>query len=70
MIAKEKALDLISSFEWELQTHQNYEAKQCVLICVDEIIEEVREFCDDNFIQDRLNYWSEVKQEIKKINMK
>ena len=72
MTPKDKALDLCGDFyaiksnepdygiEWEM-------AKQCALIVVDEIIEEVREYCDDNFHQDRLIYWQEVKQEIEKL---
>ena len=42
--------------------------KQCALIFLDEMIEEVREYCDDNFHQERLIYWEQVKEEINKLD--
>lgn len=41
-------------------------AKICALIAVGEIIEEVRDFCDTNYHQDRMLYWQQVKTEIEK----
>jgi len=38
----------------------------CHIIC-DEIIEEEREYCDNNYHQDRMLFWQEVKQEIERI---
>ena len=69
MKAKEKAIELVDRYSELGIGHPTYLllAKQCVLISVDEIIEEVREYCDDNFHQDRLVYWEEVKQEIEKL---
>lgn len=69
---KDKASDLVCDF-YEIQSNEydygiDWEmAKQCSLVAVDEIIEEVREFCDDNFINDRLHYWQRVKEEIKNL---
>ena len=51
-----------------------YEAIQCALICVDQILKEVRDFCDINNTDDRLTYddrmeyWLEVRDEIEKLN--
>jgi hypothetical protein len=35
----------------------------CIFV-VEEIIEETRDYCDDNFHQNRFNYWQEVKSQI------
>ena len=66
MNAKEKAIELVDRYSELGIGHPTslLLAKQCALIAVDEIIEEVREYCDDNFHQDRLVYWENVKQEI------
>lgn len=40
------------------------QAKQCALICCDEMIEEVREYCDHNHHQQRMMFLGNVKQEI------
>jgi hypothetical protein len=61
MTPKEKAKELIDKyfylFSVKLEnTIDNYEAKQCALIAVDEIIE----------FHNNL-YWQEVKQEIEKL---
>ena len=72
MEVKDKASYLVIDF-YQIQSNEydygiNWEmAKQCALIAVNEIIEEVREFCDDNFINDRLHYWEVVKQEIQNL---
>jgi len=69
MTPKEKAKELLKRFESvskpfmkesEVQVHIHPEhAKQCALICVDEILE----------FYDRIDvkYWNEVKQEINKL---
>ena len=66
MNAKEKAIELVDRYSELGIGHPTslLLAKQYALIAVDEIIEEVREYCDDNFHQDRLVYWENVKQEI------
>ena len=65
MKAKEKAKELFDRF-YEIEPVEPIyvgvnigQAKQCVLICVDEILE----------FHDRIdvNYWQEVKQEINKL---
>jgi hypothetical protein len=75
MTPKEKAKEFVDRFV----IHQNddypdsdedYHAKQCALICVNEII---KEHCHesehkDPLAQDRwIDYWQEVKQEINKL---
>lgn len=71
MTSKEQALELVNKFKLEpikpFSIMHPEHIKQCALIAVDEIIEEVREFCDDNFINDRLHYWEVVKNEIEKL---
>ena len=68
---KKKAKELFKRFESvtkpfikgsELKVHIHPEhAKQCALICVDEILNSV-------FVQNNtFNYWQEVKQEIEKL---
>ena len=71
MIPKLKAIELVDRMRLTYEQTSDYvyesTAIECALIAVDEIIEEVREFCDDNFINDRLHYWQEVKTELKKL---
>jgi hypothetical protein len=43
-------------------------AKQCALICVDEILKELDNFGNDDGYQfTRVEYWQQVKQEINKL---
>lgn len=72
MTPKEKAKELFLKFR-QIPPSSPYtgvddgEAKQCALIAVDAVIEELREYCDDNFHQDMMAYWQQVKQEIEKL---
>lgn len=61
MTPKEKARELIGKFN-EIHTLNNYEAKQCALIAVDELIKE-------NYPTDikRCEFWQEVRTEIEKL---
>jgi len=58
---KEKAKELVERFYWKITENSLSvrQAKQCALICVDEILK----------FHDRIDvdYWNEVKQEIKEI---
>ena len=56
MIPKEKAKELIDRFKIG---NDHTIAKQCALICVNEISED--------YSGDILEYWQEVKQEIEKL---
>ena len=58
MTAKEKAKELVDRFRIG-DRNMKSKAKQCALICVDEILE----------FHDRIDvkYWKEVKQEINKL---
>ena len=65
MTPKEKAKELVDKyfylFSVELEnTIADYEAKECALIAVDEILDAV----GTNY---SINYWQEVKQEIEKL---
>ena len=74
MTPKEKAEELLNIFNLEpippICIMHKLHIKQCALIAVDEIIDELREYCDDNFINDRLHYWKEVKEELIKNTLK
>jgi hypothetical protein len=65
MNPKEKAKELFEKYFIELKEHQGYydleTAKQCVIIAVDEIINELEKWCELD------NYWEEIKQEINKL---
>ena len=70
MKTKEKAKELVDSFYWELEN--DYKAKQCALIAVDEILKNsvgynAYDGVTDNDISADDNYWEEVKQEIEKL---
>ena len=73
MSPKERAKELIDKFKKNTRAYNEtngwedsaYDAKQCALIAVDEVIEAL----DEHHWQNRLiiDYWEEVKHEIKKI---
>jgi hypothetical protein len=73
MTPKEKAKELYSKFEDAiigLEGNEWYSSiKQCALIAVDEMIEEVKLllFINYTLLNDRLTYWQQVKQEIEKL---
>ena len=68
MTAKEKAKQLTQRFELidREQRYQDelnlFEAKQCALICVDEMLREIPKRFDS---EER--YWEDVKKEIEKL---
>jgi hypothetical protein len=65
--AKEKAIELIDLMydvdvnQEEIMTGEF--AKRCALICVNEIIAEL----DSERVFERIDFWNQVKQEIKKL---
>ncbi len=65
MTAKEKAIDLVNKF---LQIYDGRvpQAKQCALICVDEILESHYKVLV-GVMPKVSDYWQEVKQEINKL---
>jgi len=67
MIAKDKAKQLVNRF---LQIYDGRvpQAKQCALICVDEILENIpNEVMSYKPFMMNNDYWQEVKQEINKL---
>jgi hypothetical protein len=42
-------------------------AKQCALIAVDEMLEEIKDSADKEIVVLRIIYWEKVKQEIEKL---
>jgi len=64
MQAKDKAKELVDGFYYTISDIPEYNrderAKQCALICVNEIL---------SFLMDRfsIGYWQEVKQEINRL---
>jgi hypothetical protein len=69
MTPKAKAVELFNDYYSYLKANLMYDeeamqdAKQCALIAVDEIIEELLE-CGEVWMKSRIIYWKEVKQEI------
>lgn len=65
MTAKEKAKELIIKFRYQEKYTLNIEvAKQCALICVDEIISA----CEYNLVETHNSvWWNKVKEEINKL---
>jgi hypothetical protein len=72
MTPKAKAVELFNDYYSYLKANLMYDeesmqdAKQCALIAVDEIIEELLE-CGEVWMKSRIIYWQEVKQEIEKL---
>jgi len=69
---KEKADELFDKMMYHIMyncqpTLSEMVAKQCALIAVDEIIEEVVESTDNEIKSMRVIYWQKVKQEINKL---
>lgn len=73
MNAKEKAKELVDKMlNEQSNTEEIYDAKQCALIAVDEIIlqwEYIDTYLSDlgGELNPNLKYWYEVKQEIEKL---
>jgi hypothetical protein len=70
MTPKEKAKELY--YKYEFVYIQNYtskhEVKECCLLACDEIIEELKEFDNmDGYSQSRVDYFEDVKNEIKRL---
>jgi hypothetical protein len=67
MTPKKKAEELIDKFlpsmKWSNPIYRREEAKQCVLICVDEILKEL-DNCD---CYNQIAHYKEVKKEIEKL---
>ena len=63
MTPKEKATDLVDKFSNEVLI-DNYEAKRCALIAVDEILDvDCFDMSEEHF-DNHIEYWQQVKQEI------
>jgi hypothetical protein len=68
MTPKEKAIELIESMAFSCR-ECDYEskAKQCALVAVDEILKAVDNPDETYLMKHSVNYWTEVKQEIKNL---
>ena len=69
---KEKALELCESFMLcnSYQAIVWYNAKQCALIAVDEVIKVfyfINPNCEDLILLGELKFWKQVKREIQKL---
>jgi hypothetical protein len=72
MTPKEKAKELVDNFKFNVLDYEGsglneYKAKQCALIAVDEIIAQIEPSVSMDVISERINYWQEVKQEIESL---
>ena len=69
MTPKLKAKELVDKFS-AVPLLDSYEAKQCALVAVDEIIDELLEIVtvtSSKYISKHINYYQEIKQEIEKL---
>ena len=68
MKPKEKAIELADKF-YKYTSGWNYDelAKECALIAVNEIIIEHLFDGSNSYVEKRIEYWQEVKQEIENI---
>jgi len=66
MTPKEKAIELVNKFNDYMVPNYTgtFEAKQCALIAVDEVLNFIN---TDVFSYTNEEYWEEVKQEIEKL---
>jgi hypothetical protein len=65
MTPKEKARELVDKMSSIIEGYGWEEiSKECALIAVDEIIEELLE-CGEVWMKSRIIYWQEIKQEIR-----
>ena len=60
---KEKAIYLINKFRYILECDNNEYFKECLIICIDEILTELEG-------TDRYKYWKQVKSDIKNYEYK
>ena len=75
MTPRQRAEELVDKFRMNVLDYEGcsintHKAKQCALICVDQIILEQcksSELKDAKYQDERIKYWNEVKQEIKKL---
>jgi len=69
MNPKEKAVELLDSFYMPINLKTDYkEAKQCALICVDEIIEAINfDWMEEQNLDRQHAYWQEVRKEIEQL---
>jgi hypothetical protein len=72
MIPQEKAIELVNKFKYNTRAYSEdkqwedtaYNAKQCALIAVDEILDiDCFDMSEEHF-DNHIEYWKEVKQEI------
>jgi hypothetical protein len=68
MTAKEKASEMIVEYQLQCKSLDYQEAKQCALIAVEEVINNINQNLINNTIlyNRQLMYWLNVKQEIEK----
>ena len=70
MKTRDKAKELVENFSYSVgdipECNIDYRAKQCALICVDEMLFELEDI-EDGYRMDRVEYWEEVKQELEKL---
>ena len=75
MNPKEKAKELIKKFYpitysavHFINTDAEYiDSKKCAIILIDTILEDLDDYHDSHYHDERISYWNNVKQEIKKL---
>ena len=66
MTPKEKVAELVVNYQLKCKSLDYDEAKQCALICVDQVIEQ-NNFWINQTGKGTNNYWKLVKEEINKL---
>lgn len=67
MTPNEKAAQLVVDYQLKIKSLDYKEAVACAIVTVDEIIEAI-DWYEYDISKDQLEYWSEVKQVIEKLN--
>jgi hypothetical protein len=70
MKPKEKAEELVWKYSRALQLwdeENSLKAIQCALIAVDEILDDDMYGMEEEYFENRIDYWEQVKQEIEKL---
>lgn len=74
MSSLDDAKELVNRIYANMALNRNLKLKEVDsafigIFIIDELIEEVREYCDDNFLKERLNYYNDIKIELLKLSV-
>jgi hypothetical protein len=67
MTSKEKAIELVNKFKYCQRGFINPVAKQCVIILIEDRIETIKEYADEESITPAIIHQLNIKKEIDKL---